>query len=297
MTVRYVTMTDSRQYDDARLRRPTGIRSLRLGDITLTYVPDGVAQLSPRGWLPTTTDEMWAAHPEYLDADGHLVASLGGLLVEHDGRALLIDAGFGPLSRSAQPGSPIAAISGGALVDNLARLGHTPAGLEAVAISHLHPDHIGWAAYPAFAGVRFLISEPEWTERHLAEEHGIPKETLATLEPGVVTVADGEEIFPGVRVQLVPGHTVGHTAYVITGGGRRLIAFGDALHTSAQVAHPEWSAVVDRDPEHAATSRRRLVEELTEPDTLGFGIHFADVPFGRVRRDADGATDWEPVDV
>ncbi|MEH6377357.1 MBL fold metallo-hydrolase [Streptomyces sp. KLMMK] len=282
--------------DHARLHRPAGIRSLQLGDIKVTYVPDGAGQLRPRGWLPDTTDEVWAEHPEYLDATGNLVASMGGLLVEHGDRALLIDAGFGPGPHAAEPGAPVGEINGGALFDNLARLGRTPAGIEAVAITHLHSDHIGWSAQLAEAGAVHLMSEPEWEHRHLAGQHGVSQEVLAALEPGLRTVADGEEIFPGVRVMLTPGHTAGHSAYVITGGGRRLIAFGDALHSPVQIAHPEWSAVVDHDARQSADHRRRLVEEMTEPGTIGFGIHFADVVFGRVLRDAAGIASWEPVD-
>lgn len=285
-------MTNTR----TRLNRPSGVRSLRLGDTKVTYVPDGLVQLSPRGWLPATTDEVWAAHPEYLDDDGYLVAGVGGLLVEHGDRALLIDAGIGPVSLPATPGAPVGRIEGGALLDHLTALGRPPAALEAVAITHFHRDHIGWSARLTAAGVPHLVAAPEWEERHLAVEHGVPEETLAAIATDVRTVADGEEVFPGVRALFTPGHTIGHAAYVITGGGRTLIAFGDALHTPLQVAHPEWSAVVDHDPRQSATHRHALVTRLTEPDTLGFGIHFADVPFGRARRTEDGGATWEAVD-
>ena len=73
-------------------RRPAGIRSLTLGDTKLTYVPDGQATLNARMLLPQATEEDWAQHAGYLDEDGFLLASVGGLLVERDGRALLIDA-------------------------------------------------------------------------------------------------------------------------------------------------------------------------------------------------------------
>ncbi|MEU8582194.1 MBL fold metallo-hydrolase [Streptomyces abikoensis] len=297
--------TNSQHSQGDRLRRPSGIRSLQLGDIKVTYVPDGVAQLSSRGWLPTSTEEEWAAHSAYLDDSGYLVASLGGLLVEHGDRALLIDAGFGPQSFPAGEDGPIGAVSGGTLLDSLARIGRSPADIEAVAVTHMHVDHIGWLWQPApgtdrlpFAHADHLVSEEEWKHRHLLEEHGISQEMTAILEPRIRTVTDGEEIFPGVRVALSQGHTAGHASYVVSGGdGRRLIAFGDAMHTPVQVAHPEWSAAVDHDAERSAAYRRRLVEELSAPDTIGFGIHFADVPFGRVRRDgAGGPATWEPVD-
>ncbi len=67
------------------------------------------------------------------------MASLGGLLVEHGDRALLIDAGFGPESLPPDPGTPRGAIRGGALPGNLAALGRSPAGIEAVAFTHLPP--------------------------------------------------------------------------------------------------------------------------------------------------------------
>ncbi|WP_219825942.1 hypothetical protein [Nonomuraea typhae] len=120
-----------------------------------------------------------------------------------------------------------------------------------------------------------LLSEAEWA--HGAEP---------SLADQVRTVADGEEIFPGVRVRLAAGHTAGHAAYVLSSGGQRLIAFGDALHSPVQVAHPELSSVAGHDPAEAALARRRLVGELSAPDTIGFGIHFGDAQFGRVRDNA-----------
>jgi glyoxylase-like metal-dependent hydrolase (beta-lactamase superfamily II) len=288
--------------ENERLRRPAVIRSLRLGETKVTYVPDGAVQLTPRGWLPDTTDAVWAAHPEYLDDSGHLAAGIGGLLVENGDRALLIDTGFGPQSFPAEPGSAIGAIHGGALLDNLARLGRAPQDIEAVAFTHLHPDHLGWALHPApggdrpaFAHADYLVAEPEWSQRHLLEAHGTSKETLVALEPYVRTTSDGEEIFPGVRVRFIPGHTPGHAAYVITAGGKQLIAFGDALHSPIQVEHPEWSSVVDHDSAQSTEFRRRLVAELQEPDTIGFGIHLADVVFGYVRPGTEGPT-WRPLD-
>lgn len=294
-------MTISVPSQDERLRRPAGIRSLRLGDTKVTYVPDGAVQLTPRGWLPDTTDEVWAAHPEYLDDTGNLVASIGGLLVEHGDRALLIDAGFGPQSVPAEPGNPHGAIYGGALLDNLATLGRRPQEIEAVAFTHLHIDHLGWAWHPvpgsdrpAFTNADYLVAESEWSQRHLAEAQGTTRKILEALAPQVRTVTDEEDVFPGVRVLLTSGHTVGHAAYVITSGGQRLIAFGDVLHSPIQVDHPEWSAVVDHDPDHSVDFRRRLVAELAGSNTIGFGIHFADVQFGRVRRDGNGPA-WQPV--
>ncbi|MFI5860541.1 MBL fold metallo-hydrolase [Streptomyces sp. NPDC051546] len=285
---------------EERLNRPSGIRSLWLGDTKVSYVPDGDARLRPSALLPDTTDEAWAARPEYLDPEGRLVASVGALLVEHGGRALLIDAGVGPQTLRA-PDGPIAEIQGGALPDSLAELGLAPGDIEAVALTHLHSDHIGWTVHPAPGGDRplftraeYLITAPEWDRIDLLTGEGTT-ERVAALAPRVRTLDDGQEIFPGVHVRIAPGHTVGHAEYVVTGGGRRLIAFGDAAHSPVQIDRPDWSSAFDHDLARTAVHRRRLVAELAEPDTIGFGVHFADVPFGHVRRTGDGQT-WHPVD-
>ncbi|MDX3238941.1 MBL fold metallo-hydrolase [Streptomyces sp. ME03-5709C] len=293
-------MTHSTADRNERLKRPAGIRSVQLGDMRVSYVPDGAAQLRPRDFFPDTPGEVWAARPEFLDTSGNLVVSIGGLLVENGDRALLIDVGIGPHS-SHSPDGALATMHGGAMLDNLAALGRRPEEIEAVALTHLHPDHIGWAWHPApggdrpaFTGADYLMSEPEWAHRDVLEAQGMSEE-MAALTPRVRTVADGQEIFPGVRMRIGAGHTPGHAEYVITSGGRRMIAFGDAMHSSIQVEHPEWSVAFDGEHAQAADRRRRLVADLAEPDTIGFGVHFADVVFGHVRRDGDGPA-WNPLD-
>ena len=77
--------------------------------------------------------------------------------------------------------------------------------------------------------------------------------------------------------------------------GRRLIVLGDAFHTTGQLAHPDWLSVADSDAEGVIAARHRLLAELSEPETIGFGFHFGDQPFGRVVSGPDGAWAWEPV--
>jgi glyoxylase-like metal-dependent hydrolase (beta-lactamase superfamily II) len=292
-------MSTTTVFDRSRLSRAPRVRSLQLGDLTITYVPDGAGRLKPRGWLPAATAADWADNRDHLDHDGFLVAGMGGLLVELGDRALLIDAGLGPISLPDDPANPLLGrMSGGELLDGLRRLGRTPEQIEAVAITHLHPDHLGWTWSTApgedalpFSHAAHLVAAPEWERRDLAGE---PR--LAAMTPQVRTIEDGEEIFPGVRASFAPGHTVGHTTYTITAGDRRLIAFGDAMHAPVQVTYPEWSCAIDHDPVESAEHRRRLVKELSRPGTLGYGVHFADVVFGRAERRSDGRFTWVPAE-
>ncbi|MFI7617980.1 MBL fold metallo-hydrolase [Nonomuraea terrae] len=286
---------------DDRLHQTSPIRSLRLGDVTVTYVPDGEVRLKPYGWLPQSTELDWRDDAAYLAEDGNLVASVGGLLVEHHGRALLIDAGLGPVSRPDDPGNPmIGLVRGGDLLDNLAELGRRPADVEAVAITHLHFDHVGWVVHPgpgggaAFPEAAYLVSAPEWEHRHLSAIEGARVGQFDAMASRVRTFGDGEEVFPGVRTMFTPGHTIGNTSYVIASGGLRLVVFGDVMHSPVQIRHPDWPVGADLDPVQAAASRRRVLAELLRPDTLGYGGHFADVVFGRLTETLAGLS-WQPA--
>ncbi|RZS34412.1 metallo-beta-lactamase superfamily protein [Herbihabitans rhizosphaerae] len=286
--------------DTSRLARPSGIRTIALGDLEITYLPDGAGGLKPRGWFADSTAEDWAANPHHLDADGMLVASFGALLVAQGNRALLVDAGLGPLEAPGPPGDPVfGPLRGGALLDSLAEVGRSPSDIEAIAVTHLHPDHIGWAAKvdddgrPVF-DCPVVLGEQEWTERAPNEPYGPFQEQFDALEPRVRTVVPGEEVFPGVEAVASVGHTPGHLSYRITSGGHTLIVIGDAMHSPLQIGRPEWSAAPDSDPTEAVRSRRELIESLREPNTLGFGVHFADVVFGRVV-DGEAGPVWQPL--
>lgn len=279
-----------------RLNRPSELRTLRVGKLALTYVPDGSVQLKPRRWLPDSTDQDWEKRPEFLDADGCLVAGIGGLLVEYEERALLIDTGFGPHHVPERQSHPaLGILEGGKLPDSLERVGCAPERIEAVAFTHLHDDHFGWAFRTGddgkmfFPNADFLASGKEWQSWHGTGQ------VRRMVGGRVRAIGDREEIFPGVTAIVTPGHTPGHTSYEISSGGTRVIAFGDVMHSPAQIEHPEWRMGLDSDHGDGLQSRKQLLEELSEPETWGFGIHFADVVFGKTVREENGFR-WQPLD-
>ncbi|MBB0244212.1 MBL fold metallo-hydrolase [Streptomyces alkaliphilus] len=290
-------------HSTSRLRRPSAVRRLRTGDHTLTHVPDGSVQLRPRQWFPGTGESDWVQHAAHLDTDGCLVGSIGGLLIEFGNRAMLIDAGFGP--RRLAPGDShpaLGLLEGGRLPAELTALGVSPSRIERIAFTHLHDDHRGWAPPPGsgqpptFPRAALLAGREEWRSA------GVPGTALATataapdaVVPGrPYAVEPGEEIFPGVTTVPLPGHTTGHTGYLISSGDTRVLAFGDVMHSTIQLAHPDWHVLFDADAEQAVRTRHRVLEMLGESDTIGFGNHFADVVFGRlVSAPTEDTPRWE----
>jgi glyoxylase-like metal-dependent hydrolase (beta-lactamase superfamily II) len=283
-----------------RLRDPSAVRSLHFGDTVATYVVDGVMALRTADFFPAVPADYWSAHRELLDDDGRVVMSAGGLLIERGGRALLIDAGLGPSVGRTRYGP----VNCGAMLDVLRSLARRADDVDTVAFTHLHGDHVGWAftADPdgqytkTFPNARYLVAASEWAPRATGPASP-PQEIIDRLTmSGPTLIDDGEPIFPGVRALVTPGHSPGHTTYVVTStSGTRLVAFGDAFHVPAQLAHHDWGSAPDTDSAAVLTARRRLLDELTQPDTFGFAVHFGDQAFGRVMTDEAGAPHWEPV--
>jgi glyoxylase-like metal-dependent hydrolase (beta-lactamase superfamily II) len=213
---------------------------------------------------------------------------------------VLIDAGAGVMSSS----FPFGRADSGSMLDVLSTLGVRLDDIDVLAFTHLHFDHAGWAfthGARTFPNARYALAAQEWAAYADDADRGVatPPHIIDQIRSGkhdFDLFNDGDEIVPGVRALVSPGHTPGHTAYEITSEtGHRLIAFGDAFHTKSQVAHPDWMSIADSDPRGVMAARWRLLARLSEPHTVAFGVHFGDQPFGRVVVDAMGQASWQPI--
>jgi glyoxylase-like metal-dependent hydrolase (beta-lactamase superfamily II) len=279
---------------------PAAVRSLRFDDVRATYVVDGVLTMRPASFFPLIPGEYWQARPELCTASGDLLMSAGGLLVDIGGQTLLIDAGVGEMAADFDFGS----VDCGSMLDVLSSLGLRPDNIDVLVFTHLHFDHAGWAfanGAKTFPNARYVVATREWAplaDGRRGMDTATPRQIISQLasDPaGLELIDDGDEVVPGVCAIVTPGHTPGHTSYVITSqSGRRLIVFGDAFHSPAQFTHPDWLSIADPDADGVLSARRRLIDELTEPDTLGFGFHFGDQPFGRLIAGGSEEATWRP---
>ena len=183
--------------------------------------------------------QAWAPHKQWLDEDGKFRTNFCFFLLRSSGKTVLVDTGLGPGPHERFGGAT------GQLMAKLTAEGVKPEDVDAVAITHLHGDHVGWnvqtqqggAARPTFPRARYYI--PRGDYEHFRKENPTyaPLAQVAPLlERGVGELVGGDfAVTPELTTLFAPGHTPGHLCVLIISAGHKGIIVGDLWLSPAQV--------------------------------------------------------------
>jgi len=288
------------------------IARLRLGEIEVFSFVENRMHLDGGAMFGVIPKVLWTRE---LPADEvNLVAlDLNLLLVKVQGKTLLVDTGFGDVATPRERkiyglGTP------SRLEESLLACGVVPADLDFVVFSHLHFDHSGGGlkrdaegrAVTRFPRARYVAQRLEWQEALHPNER-----TLATYVPeymaayeasGQFETVEGEtELLPGVTLRHTGGHTAGHQAVVLRGGGRALGYFADIFPTRVHLK-TAWVPAVDTLPLDSLRVKKSILQACeSEGVWLAFD-HDTDVKLARLERTEKGYVahplsphEWEVV--
>ncbi|HEN1429587.1 TPA: MBL fold metallo-hydrolase [Klebsiella pneumoniae] len=270
---------------------PAPFYTLTAGDLTVTAVSDGLMS-APLSLLSGISRE----EAEHLQRHSGLASpetiAIGANLIRGRGNTVLVDTGTGGANGV-----------GGELIANLARLGVGPEEIDAILLTHAHPDHIGGllsaAGTPAYPNATVFLPTREsayWLATSTfdnASDRGrrnvlLVRRVLANCAAQISGV-DDEEVIAGIRPCPLPGHTPGHTGYRLEAGDTSLLIWGDIVHfPSIQSARPEASVAFDVDPEQARRTREILLRQAASERWLIAGMHLGLPGFARVENTASG---------
>jgi glyoxylase-like metal-dependent hydrolase (beta-lactamase superfamily II) len=152
---------------------------------------------------------------------------------------------------------------------------------------------------PAFPKAEISVPEKEWAFwTNDAEMAKAPKGRMEDLfknnrrvfdplKSRVTTHAWDKEVARGVTAVGTPGHSIGHTSYVISNGGQSVYLIQDVVnHPALSLRNPGFHAMFDQDPGQAEATRRKVLDMLVGQKMPVQAFHF---PFpGRATIEKDG---------
>lgn len=192
------------------------------------------------------------------------------------------------------------------LPGNMKAAGIDPTKISKILVSHFHPDHV-WGLMekgtnaPVFPNAELIVSSTEykwWTEEgridKLPEGRKAAGKRIAENFPkwkNWKLVEDNAEVAPGVRVVAAPGHTPGHSAFLVASGNQQLMISNDVMYVPALLApHPDWQGAYDQDGPMAVVTRRKLIDRVIADKMMICGAHFPFPGAGKFAKDGDGYT-------
>jgi glyoxylase-like metal-dependent hydrolase (beta-lactamase superfamily II) len=221
------------------------------------------------------------------------VLEQNALIINTGDQLILFDTGMGDLK--------LFGPTTGKLLSNMKQAGVDPKDIDAVVMSHAHIDHCGGCIADDgsrnFPNAQYYVTQADYdfwtTESNVPPQFKVFWETATkNLKPNrhrMQFIKDGEEIVPGVHALLAPGHTVGHTIFMIDSGGQQLCYIGDlAHHPILLLQKPFTEFKYDTDPKQSAQSRVKMLSMLSDKKIPLLAYHFPWPGIGHVSKHGDG---------
>ncbi len=263
----------------------------KIGDIEVTTVSDGILNMNLTYFIGVPHEE--CARLSGWPIQGPIPLSVSAYLLRFNGKTALVDAGCGPTM-----GPTL-----GKLAENLNALGVDPNHIDYVLLTHIHPDHSnglvngdGEAAYPnaevivSAADAEFALDRDPSTESNDFRKRGMvaARRAFAPYRDRTRRITGGE-IFPGITAHPQPGHTPGHTGWLISSRNDALLIWGDVIHIAGvQFGRPDAALSFDLDPDMARKARQRVLDWVATDRIRVAGSHIDLPSYGHVARKGTG---------
>ena len=270
-----------------------GVYHRRVGDIVVSAISDGFLDGTLEVLRNISQDEARQILTENFRPARR--TAVNAFLVHSAGRLALIETGSGNYLLP----------TAGKVLANISAAGVDPGDIEAVLLTHMHPDHsagltdmsTGKRNYPNAELVMHEREAEHWFD-DAKMAMGTDREKKLFFQAGREQVAPYRDhwrlftkgdVFPGITAIPRPGHTPGHTTFMISSGHDQLLIWGDTVHVpEVQTARPEVCMDFDTDKDAAAASRRKVFDMVATDRLLVTGMHLHFPGFAHLVRSGTG---------
>ena len=279
-------------------RQAPGFYRFKIGAIEATVISDGPLDLgapSPDIFKGVSKEEFGKALTDNFLPTDSLRLEQNALVLNTGDKLVLIDTGTGT--------QKLMGPHTGKLLANLKAAGIDPKDIDAVAHhacasgSLLGPDRRERREeFPECAGLsvgrgfQVLDRHRQCPERHAQELHrGHEASNSLPIRDRIEFFKDGQEFITGIQAISAPGHTVGHTVFMITSQGKQLCNTGDlAHHHVIPLEKPRLEFAFDTDGKQGAATRIKVFGMLAAQRIPIVSYHFPWPGVGYLAKQGDG---------
>lgn len=284
----------------------------KVGNYEVTVVTDGANTfpLPDKFIVNASKDQVAAALAEHHLDPAKVTVPFTPIVINTGSKLVLIDTGFGEAS-AAKPGA-----THGQTIGNMKAAGIDPKNIDLVIISHFHGDHVNGLLNPenklAFANAEVVVPAVEWkfwmddgemSRAPAGRMQGLFKNNRRVFDALGRKVGQYEwnkEVIPGLTAVGTPGHTLGHTSYVLSSGNGKVFIQSDVTNVPFLfVSHPGWHAGYDQVGDMAEATRRKTYDMIVAEKLPVQGFHYPFPGLGHVEKAGDGyrlvPMPWNPV--
>jgi glyoxylase-like metal-dependent hydrolase (beta-lactamase superfamily II) len=286
----------------------TGVYRYKIGDAEIIQLMDGARTfpMPDKFVVNVSKDEAIKAAAAAYMPEGKVTIPFSPMIVNSGSKLIAIDTGNGLGAFAASKGAV------GQARGNMEAAGIDPKQIDIVLISHFHGDHIGGLknadGSPAFPNAEIKVPAAElafWSdEANAAKANGFNKAQF----PNVKKMMDGvkvtpyepnKEVAPGITSVATPGHTPGHSSFVVASGAKKILVQIDVSNIPSMfLTYPDWHSAFDNDGDLAQATRHKVYDMAAAERLTVVGYHFPYPCVGHVEKDGKGyrlvPVAWDP---
>ncbi len=222
---------------------------MKIGPYTIDPVETGRFALDGGAMFGVVPKPLWS-RTNPADERNRITLAARALLLRDGRRTILVDNGNGSKFSDKLRDIYRLDTAAGDLRSSLGALGVTPDDVTDVVLTHLHFDHAGGSttvvdgrAVPTFPNARHYVQLAHWEQAMNPTPKDrasfFPDDYMPLKTEGLLEFTDGEgELFPGIRLLVMNGHTAAQQLPLITDGATTLLYCCDLFPTVAHIPLP-----------------------------------------------------------
>jgi len=285
---------------------PAAEISVRMGSYTLESIIDGRFGLDGGAMFGIVPRPLWQrTNPP--DGRNRIELAARCLLLRGGGRCILVETGIGDKFDDKRTDIFAVRHPGGGLVAQLAARGVAREDVTDVVLTHLHFDHCGGttrrvdgALELTFPRADHHVQRAQWDWAHAPAQKdagSFREEDFELLREASLHLVEGEsELFSGISVHPVDGHTMSMQLVRIVAEDQRLLFCADLVPTRTHLRWPYIMAYDNHPLSTLAEKKTWLIDAAERGDLVVFG-HDPGVCGARLRLEEGKVMVAEEVDL